>query len=202
MPLAAPPLAEAEPVDPELASPEAAPVRLTAAEPASPLWPPAVQLSASESPEDPPSAVVSGEEEAEPEEPVLATVVTEVPEEPKPRPSSTSGPPQLEAQPPGVTMGSAVAEPVDPEVFEERFEALPGAPLPVSPEAVVLVVSAGPLVAEEVASEELVTVPEVPPLPESPEVADGPEEASPEEVGPEEPESPEEAELDPPSVPS
>jgi hypothetical protein len=95
-------------------------------------------------------------------------------------------------------MGSAVAEPVDPEVFEELLEALPGAPLPVSPEVVVLVVVAEPVVAEEVASELVLTAPEVPPSPELPEVALGSEEASPLEVGPEEPESPEEAELDPP----
>jgi hypothetical protein len=111
-------------------------------------------------------------------------------------PSVTRGPPPPED--PETTMGSAVAEPVEPEVLEDSLEAVAPPALPVDPEVVLVVVSAEPLVAEEVASEEVPTVPEVPPSPELPEVALGSEEAEPVVVEPEEPESPEEAELDPP----
>jgi hypothetical protein len=179
-------------VRPELASPEAAKVTLPAAEPASPEVPPAVRLEASELPEDPPSAEVSGLDEALPESPETATVVSEAPwPEPGSTEGSTEGP---EPPEPEVIMGSAVAGPVVPEVFEELFEELAAPPAPVVPEPVVELVSAEPLEALEVASELVLTAPEVPPLPELPEVAEGSEVAEPEEVSPVDPVSPELAE--------
>jgi len=131
-------------------------------------------------------ALVSGFELALPESPETATVVSEAPWWEGSTEGSTSG-----AEPPEVIMGSAVAEPVSPEAFEELLEEVAEPPAPVEPEVVVELVSAEPEVAEEVASEEVVTGPEVPPLPVSPEVAEGSEEASPVVVEPVDPVSPE-----------
>ena len=94
-------------------------------------------------------------------------------------------------------MGSAWAEPVEPEALVELFWAVAAPPAPVVPEVVVEEVSAGPEVALEVASEVVDTDPEVPPAPESPEVAEGSEEAEPLEVSPVDPVEPEVAEGSP-----
>ena len=177
LPDVAVPVAEAEPVAPELASPEPASVVLPDVELAEPLCPPVVDPVALESPDPPVVAVTVGLSEAEPVSPELAV------------PSALLEPPAH--PPPSLTLwGSAVAVPLSPLVLVEPLVALASPVDPLVPEVVWPAVSALPLVAVDDEVDDEFTAPLVPPAPEFPDVADGSDVASPVVVEPVEPVSP------------
>ena len=134
-PEVAPPWAEAEPVSPELASPEAARVALPERDSAEPLVPPLVWLVAVEFPELPPVAVVDGFEVASPLSPEMASALPLAPLVA----GSTDGSDEGSAVAPKDSLtlcGLAVAEPDPPDAFEEWLAAEAPPVDPVFPEVV------------------------------------------------------------------
>ncbi len=94
-------------------------------------------------------------------------------------------------------LGSDLADPLLPELFDEVFPAVAGPVLPVLPDSVLPEVLLFPDLATELEFELVVTEPDCPPFPELPDLATGFEVAFPVSVEPVEPVFPEVAFWEP-----